>query len=374
MTRVEDNLMLRDFSAAAREELLRGAAAIAYKPGSMIFREGDASDGLCLVLEGTVEVFKSAGSQEELLAVYGPADYFGEVSVLDGGDRSTSARARDAVTLVLVAREKFLDVLVREPVPVTLNLFRRVLHELRRADALFISEVLQKEKLSLVGEMAGSLMHDLRNPLTGIGLASDMITLRHPDDETSRTCERIRLQCSRVQAMAQELLDYARDESQLQLGNTTTTELLEQFCSLHEDIFTRNDIMIEVRAEPAEIRVDFMRLWRLLQNLITNALEAVTGREDAHIEVAAWAKAEVLHLTVSDNGPGLPEKVLAHLFEPFVTEGKPRGTGLGLSISRNIVDAHGGTIDVKSGPEGTKWLIALPQRSRTMQLPLPRQR
>jgi signal transduction histidine kinase len=375
MTKVDTNLLLRDFSQSAREALLREASTREYAPGEMIFNEGDPSEGLCLILEGSVEVFKLAGSHEEVLAIYRPSDYFGEVSVLDGGDRSTSARARapGVVTLVVIPRDKFLDVLVQEPVPVTLNLFRRVLQELRRADSLFIGQVLQKEKLSLVGEMAGSLMHDLRNPLTGIGLASETINLRHQDPETAQTCERIRLQCDRVAAMAQELLDFSRDETRLQLRETTTTEFLEQFCILHQDLFDRTDVVIEAGAEFADIRIDPMRLWRLLQNLLNNALEAVTGRPDARIDIATWAKAGVLHLTVSDNGPGLPERVKARLFEPFVTEGKLRGTGLGLSIARNIVDAHGGTIDVKtSADQGTTWLIALPQHSKTQQLPMPR--
>ena len=78
----------------------------------------------CLVLAGTVEVFKTAGTHRETLALYGPADYFGEVSVLDGGDRSTSARRAMTVSLVILPREKFLDVLLLEPVPLTLNLFK----------------------------------------------------------------------------------------------------------------------------------------------------------------------------------------------------------------------------------------------------------
>ena len=375
MTKVEDNLFFRDFSRASREALLKCATTTTFQAGQTIFLEGDPSDGLRLVLDGSVEIIKAAGAKQQTLAIYKAGDYFGEVSVLDGGGRSTSARAQTEVTLLTIPRQEFLDTLAREPVPLTINMFKRVLEELRRADALFISEVLKREKLSFVGEMANSLMHDLRNPLTGIGLASELITLRHDDPQTAKSCESIRLQCSRVTAMAQELLDFSRDEMRLQLGNTTTTALLEQFCVLHEDLFKRADVLVEAKAEPADIRVDAMRLWRLLQNLVNNAMEALEGRPGARVTIFAWVTGEILHLTVADNGPGIPENVRSRLFEPFVTEGKARGTGLGLSIVRNIVVSHGGSIDLKTSPtEGTTWIIEVPQHSKTQQLPLPRKR
>jgi signal transduction histidine kinase len=371
MTKVEDNLFFRDFSAAGRDVLLRCATTETHADGVEIFKEGDASDGLRLILEGDVEIVKSAGLRQQTLAHFHAGDYFGEISVLDGGGRSTAARAKGAVTLARIPRVEFLEVLKSEPVELTMNIFRRVLEALRLTNELFVREVVHKEKLSLVGEMAGSLMHDMRNPLTGIGLASDTIMLQHDDPRTTKNCDAIRLQCDRVVAMAQELLEFARDETKLQLSATTTTEFLEKFCSVNEDFFAQSDVVIEAQAEPADIRVDSMRLLRLLQNLVNNAIDALAGRPKPRIDIAAWVKEGILHITVADNGPGLSERVRAHLFEPFVTEGKAMGTGLGLSIVRNIVVAHGGKVDVRTAPgQGTTFNIQLPQISKTQQLPL----
>ena len=123
-------------------------------------------------------------------------------------------------------------------------------------------------------------------------------------------------------------------------------------------------MLVDVRsAEPAEIHVDSMRLWRLLQNLVTNAIEAVESRTDGRIDIAAWVQGGYL---LSDGGGQWPRSA-GKRAGPICSslssrEGKPRGTGLGLSIARNIVVAHGGTIDVKTAPgEGTTWLIELPQ-------------
>ncbi len=108
--------------------------------------------------------------------------------------------------------------------------------------------------------------------------------------------------------------------------------------------------------------VDTVRLQRLLQNLVTNAVEAVTGRPGACIELRAWAEGSDFYLEVYDNGPGIPDAVKARIFEPFFTHGKKGGTGLGMAIVQNVVMAHHGTIALETGPEqGTRFLIKLPQ-------------
>lgn len=375
MTKVEDNRFFDGFSPGGREALLACATIEKYTEGEFVFREGDPSDGMCLLLAGDIEIIKSAGKRQQLLVHYHEGDYFGEVSVLDGGGRSTAARAAGDAVVARIPRERFLEVLQGEPVALTLALFQRVLSALRHTNELFVREVVHKEKLSLVGEMASSLMHDLRNPVTGIGLAADLITMHHSDGETVKSCDAIRLQCDRVVAMAQELLEFSRDETKLQLRSTTTTKFLEQFYSLNEDYFEQSDVEIHFEAEPADIRIDTMRVLRLLQNLVTNAIESLDGRMDGKVEIQAWTKTETLYLRIADNGPGLPAEVRSHMFEPFVTHGKQKGIGLGMSIVRNIVTAHGGTIDFESGEgKGTAFTIQLPQHSKTQQLPMPRAR
>ena len=371
MTKLEDNRFFDGFSPGGREVLLACATTENYAKDDFIFQEGDASDGLCLMLQGDVEILKLAGNRHQLLSHYHEGDYFGEISVLDGGGRSTAARAQNAVVMARIPRDQFFTVLNREPVALSLSIFQRVLVAMRLTNELFVREVVHKEKLSLVGEMAGSLMHDLRNPLTGIGMAADLITHCHSDEGTVKSCEAIRLQCERVVAMAQELLEFSRDETKLQLQSTTTIGFLEQFYSLNEETFAQANVQVHVQAEPADIRIDTMRVLRLLHNLVTNAIDAVTSRPDGQIDIQAWARDEILYLTIADNGPGIPESVQARLYEPFVTEGKQKGTGLGMSIVRNIVTAHGGTISFETAQgQGTTFTIQLPQHSKTQQLPM----
>src|SRR6202034_541154 len=127
-------------------------------------------------------------------------------------------------------------VLVKENSAVTLHLFQQMLTYVRHTNNLFVGEMLHKEKLSVVGEMASSLMHDLRNPLTGIRLSADLMSVKDPaNPETVRCCDGIRFQCDRIMAMTRDLLHFSKGDPGLHIDRTTTTAFLERFRSLHED-------------------------------------------------------------------------------------------------------------------------------------------
>ena len=365
----EANRFLADFSPAARELLIGQLIDESYPHGDYLFHEGDFADGVCLVLDGRVEIVKQAGEGEQILGIFEPGEFLGEVAVLDGQGRSTSARANGDVSIAKIPREQLLEVLSTEPVSLTIGLFQHVLAHLRKTNELFVSEVVRKEKLSLVGEMASSLMHDLRNPVSGIRLAADLVNMNHSDEETVLCCDRIRLQCDRLVVMATELLEFSRGESKLNLGRTTTTDFFNQFKMLNEEYFLSHaNVRFNLEIEPAEIVIDSMRLLRVVQNLMTNAVEAIGSKPGGLIELRAGIESDVFYLTLSDNGPGIPEAVRGRLFEPFVTHGKIGGTGLGMAIVRNVVTAHGGNITFETiEGEGTAFLIQFPKDGPSLQ-------
>ena len=244
----------------------------------------------------------------------------------------------------------------------TLHLFQQLLTYLRRTNDLFIGEMMHKQKLSVVGEMASSLMHDLRNPLTGIRLAADLLTLKHGvDAETNRCCDGIRFQCDRVMAMTCDLLQYSKGDSVLHVQTTTTTAFLERFRLLHEDYFRQTGLAWEITAEEAKIEIDEMRGLRLLQNLVTNAAEALVGNAQGRVQIRGWVEDGMFNLSVVDNGPGIPEAIRDRVFQPFVTHGKKGGIGLGMAIVNNVVIAHRGKIKLETSEHGTSFLAQFPQ-------------
>jgi len=212
-----------------------------------------------------------------------------------------------------------------------------------------------------VGEMASSLMHDLRNPIAGIHLAADLVTMNHTDEETVHCCNNIRLQCDRVVAMAGELLEFSRGETKLDLKPTNTTAFMRQYTSLNEYYLRKTGIKFSFNAEPGAILIDAQRVLRLLQNLVSNAVDVLSGKPGAHIEIQAFVEDGFFYMTVADNGPGIPAEIRDRIFEAFVTHGKKNGTGLGMAIAQSVVTAHGGTItfETESGI-GTTFIVKIP--------------
>ena len=353
---------LQEFTPAARERLVASLICETHRDGTYLFHEGDAADGVYLVLDGQVEIIRAAGTHEKILNAIQPGDSFGEVAVMDGFGRSTAARARGALTIAKIPRAALLDVLATEPGTVALKLFQQVLALLRRSNDMLVGEIVHKEKLSLVGEMASSLMHDLRTPVTSIRLTADLINTTAHDGKIPRWCEGIRLQCDRLVGMAADLMEFSRGESHLAIAPTTTTAFLEQFKNLNEVGLKPAGVEICFASEPADIEVDSMRLQRVVQNLVNNAIEALHTTPAPRIEIKAWVRDSTFFLSVKDNGPGIPAAIQHQLFEPFVTHGKAKGIGLGMAIVRNIVTVHGGTITFDTAPEkGTTFLVSIPQ-------------
>jgi signal transduction histidine kinase len=356
------NKFWEGFSSQGKELLLDSMVLESYPDREELFNSGDSADGVCLVLNGDVEVLICIGSNEQLLGHFEEGDFLGELAVLDGGTRSTCARAHGPVTIGKIPKELLLKVLLREQASVTLHLFQQMVKYVRHTNRLFVGEMLHKEKLSVVGEMASSLMHDLRNPLTGIRLSADLMSLKAPDNrETMRCCDGIRFQCDRVMAMTRDLLHYSKGDPGLLLARTTTTDFLDRFQALHEDYLREAGIACEVSSESVEIEIDELRCLRLLQNLLTNAVEALLGSTNGQIQIRGWVEDGLFNLSISDNGPGIPKEIRDRVFQPFVTHGKKGGIGLGMAIVNNVVKAHRGKVKLETSEEGTCFLAQLPQ-------------
>jgi len=356
------NKLWEGFSPKAKERLLASMTLESYLDRDFLFNEGDPADGVVLVLSGDVEVLRKIGSQEQILGHFVDGEFLGEVAVLDGGRRSACARAHGPVTLGKVPKELLMAELVQEPASVSLHLFQQLLIYLRRTNDLFVGEMLHKEKLAVIGEMATSLMHDLRNPLTGIRLSADLMSVRDPaGQETLRCCDGIRFQCDRVMAMTRDLLHFSKGDPGLHIDRTTTTAFLDRFQALHEDYLGETGLAWEIKSEPAEIEIDVLRCMRLLQNLVTNAVEALMGDPNGQIQIRGWVENGMFNLSIADNGPGIPEAIRDRVFQPFVTHGKKGGIGLGMAIVNNVVTAHHGKVKLETSEKGTYFLAQLPQ-------------
>jgi signal transduction histidine kinase len=225
----------------------------------------------------------------------------------------------------------------------------------------------ERDRLAALGQMAAGLAHEVKNPLGAIKGAAQL--LREPGDgkELDPTTQEflgiILEEVDRLDRVVRSVLDYGRPSKGnpgLVDVNAAVRRTLQVLSSSQEQA-ARLVLSTDEALPPA--RVDEEQLRQVLMNLVNNAEEAMRGGGEVRVVTrrrAAAAGAGYVEIAVQDQGPGIPQDVLKHLFVPFFTT-KPRGTGLGLAISQRMVQAMGGQIEVTSQPgEGSTFTSLLP--------------
>jgi signal transduction histidine kinase len=349
------------FEPGVADELQQAATVETYPPRSIVFEEGEPSDCIYLVLSGLVELCKRADQQGYLTIAYGVEnDFFGELGVLDGSVRSTRAITVGDAILAGVPKETVLAALRLAPGQTAIDVFNRTIQHLRATDERYVAEVVRKEKMAMVGEMAGTIIHDLKNPIQSVLLASTFIRDKHTDEKTRHWSRIIHDQVHLMVGMVEELLEFSRGTQKLNREAVNLAALLQKFALLNQDHLSQQKVELELKPIDAVVNADANKLLRVFQNLTYNAAEAFGGR-GGHISISGNVLNGEVEICVRDNGPGVPEEIKGRLFEPFVTSGKKGGTGLGLAITRSIVEAHSGRIwfESKTG-EGTAFHLRLP--------------
>jgi PAS domain S-box-containing protein len=224
-----------------------------------------------------------------------------------------------------------------------------------------ITALMQAERDAAWAEVARRLAHEIKNPLTPIQLAAERIRhkyLKVLDEEASRVLDRsthtIVQQVQAMKEMVDAFNEYARP-SRLTLIQVDLNELIAEVMYLYRNHFAGIEIELSLDPSNPVIEADTGRLRQLLHNVVKNAIEAIQDGQGSRLVIstlcAREGNADYVQLSVQDNGPGFPESVVSHIFEPYVTT-KPKGTGLGLAIVKKIVEEHGGLIRLRTPAEG----------------------
>jgi signal transduction histidine kinase len=326
----------------------------------VIFEEAQAGDCLYLLAEGSVRISKiGRGGNQETLGFIEAGDFFGEMALIDGKPRSAQASAATPATLVRVDAGMLRRILQAAPDGLQMNFVRSIVERLRGADSHFIAELTRQERLSTIGAMANSILHDMKNPITVVKGCAELIGMKSDTAAMKEFSRVIGTAVQRMEDMIQELLDFARGQSSLHFARARATAVLEELDpQLHHLIPKEVHVIRECRCD-SSIMADIGRFSRVLLNLIKNAVEAMP--KGGVLVIALLEDARHAIFKVSDTGVGIPEELLPRIFEPFITHGKSKGTGLGLAIAKNVVEAHSGTISIQSvAGTGTTFEIRLP--------------
>jgi signal transduction histidine kinase len=331
--------------------------------GRDIFREGDPGDGVYFVKNGQVEIFGGASSGERrVFSSLGPGEIFGEMAVIELRPRSATAAAVQNTVVYFLPRGEMLSLIERSPA-LAFGLLQQISHRLRELNQLHIREIIQAERLAAIGSFARSIVHDLKNPLSIIGLSAETFDMPGIGPEIRAKAQtRIRKQVERISDMVGDILIFTE-------GRRTTSEIkpgdyrafvLELVADLRAEAEIKS-VRVEMENVPPAIPVPFdpRRLSRVFYNLVHNATDVMP--DGGSIFLRFSADGNELITEIEDTGPGIAPEIAGKLFEAFATFGKAHGTGLGLSICKKIVEDHGGRIGVRNEPKrGAIFCFALP--------------
>ena len=220
---------------------------------------------------------------------------------------------------------------------------------------------LQAEKLAVAGRLVRTLAHEVRNPLNNINLSTEQILHDLKDPDQKFYLDIIQRNSHRIEVLISELLNSSRPTEML-LQASDLREILEQTIAGATDRMKLKKIRLHMGLSeiPLFIQADVEKLKIALLNIIINAIEAM---EENHGElfILLEDRPESHTITIRDNGCGISQEHLSRLFEPYFTS-KRNGMGLGLASTLNIVQAHKGTIDVRSEEQvGTIFTIYFPK-------------
>jgi two-component system sensor kinase FixL len=252
---------------------------------------------------------------------------------------------------------------------------RRVQEKVRDLE----EQLLHADRLVILGELTAGIAHEINQPLTAIaayadagrkiidrldaGAGQDGGAGPPGTDDMRSVCDRIGGQARRAAEVVQRLRGLVRG-GRASKSRNDVNEIIRSILLLFEFEVKRSGTeLVFVPLDPPEmLYVDEIQVQQILVNLVKNALDAIaqSGRSGGRVEIGATRAGQEVRISVTDNGPGVPEACRARLFDAFFTT-KPKGVGLGLSICRSIAAAHGGSLRYEHPEEGgSRFSLTLP--------------
>jgi two-component system NtrC family sensor kinase len=226
------------------------------------------------------------------------------------------------------------------------------------------AQVLQSEKMTALGTLAGHIAHELSNPLSGIqSLAQIWLTDNSLDDSVKADLDEINKAALRAQAIIKNLSDFTKDKD-AEFSLISLDTVIEKTLPFLKSILRSHTIELNLNLGDQMVYANFSLLQQVIFNLIKNACEAIPGDGSIKIDTEFLSQDRVQQIRISDSGQGIPENQKEKIFQPFFsTKPDGQGTGLGLSLCKRIIDLHNGKIYFESAlNKGTTFYIDIGSR------------
>jgi len=374
----------RELSESPLDELAKSCTRETVEPGDIVFAEGETGDRFYIVISGMIEIWKNFSFPERRkLGEHGAGSLFGEMALVDSLSRSATARAARKSEVYYLTRKDFERIVELYP-SVAMTVMRSLSYIIRNSNESFVADLNQRnreleaayqkleaaqvreianERFSNLGKFSNMILHDLRNPLSVLnGYTRILDSVARDPAQVSEYARRIGVETARLSQLAGELLDYTRGEIRLDMTVSKPSELIDAAVRYVRDRMKSRGIALELRLNSdTSVMVDRDRMIRVLVNILDNARKAcATG---GTVSVDADQNGEQLTFVVRDDGEGMDERTMEHVFEPFFSRSSSGGTGLGMVIVKSVIEAHGGELFLESSPgNGTVVTVRVPGR------------
>ncbi|MCP4158296.1 MAG: GHKL domain-containing protein [bacterium] len=222
----------------------------------------------------------------------------------------------------------------------------------------------QSEKMSFLGQLMAGITHEINNPLTAvIGNADLLLMKKNLDEKQNKSVRKIKVAGDRCIRLVKNLLTFSRNQP-LERFPVPLTAIMDTVIDLLENELKqyKTEINVRIPRDLPPVKVERLQIEQVFINLVKNAMQAMSGNEKPVITISVESQEGFVLVSVKDNGPGIPEESLSHLFDAFFTSKKQgKGTGLGLALCKRFAAAHRGDISVSSRVgEGTDFIVKLP--------------
>ena len=336
-----------------------------FPAGARIFSQNDPGDGLYVIRDGLVEIAHVVGDRAlYVFSKFGPGEIFGEMAVIEDLPRSATTTAVRDTRVYFIPRAQMTALLQRSPA-ISFKLMQEVSRRLRDFNRHHLREIIEAERLAALGSFARSIVHDLKNPLTVIGMATEIMAAPQSRPERRQEYyERVRRQITTITELVGDILDFTQTAAApSELAAISYNEFIEDLATelCLESELQGAVLTMENNPPPVKLKFDPRRLRRVIRNLTGNALDMQP--EGGQVTMRFQQTQNEIITEVQDNGPGIAPEMAGKLFQAFATFGKEHGTGLGLSICKKIIEDHGGRIWAHNAPApgpGAIFSFALP--------------
>jgi K+-sensing histidine kinase KdpD len=227
-------------------------------------------------------------------------------------------------------------------------------------NARLAKEMVQSERLSAVGKMASTIIHDIKNPMGTLRMYAQVIKKKTGDAESAQLADEMIRQVDRFVNMTQEILDFSRGVSDIHLEVVPLEDVMEgALAFIEKDLVKRKVTVVREFRYVGECTMDVEKMVRVFYNLAGNAADAM--KDGGTLTIRTERLDGTLAIGFKDTGCGIPDEIRSKILEPFFTYGKRHGTGLGLAIVKKIVDDHHGKLEIESVVnKGTTFRILIP--------------